>query len=156
VEAAREGKVALVFGREDNGLTNEELGLCMHIIRIPSSPAYKSLNVAQAAMVCCYEIFVASGLSEPRTEGSPEASADLRERMCAMWRETILKTGFVEENKADHMMYGLRRIFGRGALTVKDVNILMGVARQALWAAAGARGRKGGGSPGWPAKGGAH
>jgi len=132
---AASGRVAFVFGREDNGLTNEELALCTHLIQIPSSPAHASLNMAQAVMVCCYELFVAAGSYEPPREKSDAAPSELRERMFALWRETLLQIGFMESDKADHMMLGLRRILARGALTIDDVRILMGMARQAAWAA---------------------
>lgn len=135
LEAAQNGKTAIVFGREDDGLTNEELSLCTQIMQIPTMEEYKSLNVAQAVMICCYEIFVASRSYGPSPEKTGEAPSELRERMFAMWRDTLLQIGFMEENKADHMMYGLRRILARGALTVDDVHILMGIARQANWAA---------------------
>ena len=55
--------------------------------------------------------------------------------MFAMWRDTLFQTGFMKEDKADHMMHGLRRVLSRGAVTVDDVRILMGIARQASWAA---------------------
>ena len=129
------GRVALVFGREDNGLENEELALCTQIIRIPTTEEYTSLNLAQAVMICCYELFVAHADYEAPEEKSPEASSELRERMFAMWRDTLLKIGFVKEDKADHMMHGLRRILSRGELTEDDVRILMGIARQSSWAA---------------------
>ncbi|MFC1452869.1 RNA methyltransferase [Verrucomicrobiota bacterium] len=134
LDAADGGKSAMVFGREDNGLTNEELALCTQIIQIPTTDDFPSLNLAQAVMICLYEIYVASGAYEGPTEKSEEAPSDLRERMFAMWRETLLEIGFMKEDKADHMMYGLRRVLARGARTVDDVNILMGIARQAAWA----------------------
>ena len=132
--AVAKGKVALVFGREDNGLSNEELALCTHIIQIPTTEAHKSINLAQAVMICCYELYAAAGLYEPPGEKAPPAPSELRERMFEMWRETLLEIGFMEEDKADHMMMGLRRIFGRGVETLDDVNIMMGVARQSQWA----------------------
>lgn len=134
LDAARTGRAAVVFGREDNGLTNEELALCTQIIQIPTTEEYRSLNVAQAVMVCCYELFVANASYQAPQEKSSEAPSDLRERMFTMWRNTLLRIGFMKEDKADHMMQGLRRIFSRGALTVDDVRILMGIARQADWA----------------------
>jgi len=134
LEAAGTGKVALVFGREDNGLSNEELELATQIIRIPTTPEYPSLNLAQAVMVCCYELFVANGTYEPPVEKTPEAPSELRERMFAMWDDTLMKIGFMKDDKEDHMMLGLRRILSRGPLTVDDVRILMGIARQTLWA----------------------
>ena len=135
LDVAQYGTAALVFGREDKGLSNEELALCTQIIQIPSHPEYPSLNVAQAVLICCYEIFLATATYEPPVEKSEEAPSHLRERMFTMWRETLLCIGFMAEDKADHMMYGIRRILSRGTLTVDDVRILMGIARQSMWAA---------------------
>ncbi|MCE9615336.1 MAG: RNA methyltransferase [Lentisphaerae bacterium] len=135
LEAAQANRVALLFGPEDNGLSNEDLALCTQIITIPSSSSYESLNVSQAVLVCAYELFVASGGYEPPQEKAPEANSALRERMFAMWQEMLLKVGFMEPDKADHMMLGVRRIFARGPLTTDDVRILMGVARQVTWVA---------------------
>lgn len=135
LSSARTGKVAMVFGREDNGLSNNELALCTQIIQIPTTAEFPSLNVAQAAMICCYELFVAAGRYEGPDEKTGEAPSALRERMFDIWRETLLAVGFMKDDKTDHMMMGLRRILSRGMLTVDDVHILMGMARQALWAA---------------------
>jgi tRNA/rRNA methyltransferase len=134
IEAAHGGRVALVFGREDNGLSNDELAVCTHLVRIPTASRNVSLNVAQAAAVCLYEFFVASGAYEAPREKSPEASSALRERMFLIWRQALLDIGFMEEEKADHMMLALRRILSRGPLTEDDVRILMGMAKQASWA----------------------
>jgi len=135
LESAAKGKVALVFGRENSGLTNEELAICTNLIQIPSSPDYPSLNIAQAVMICCYECYVAHGTFVPAEEMSPECPVATREQMFKMWREMLIEIGFMKEEKADHMMLGLRRIFGRAPLTEDDVRILMGVARQTMWKA---------------------
>ena len=135
LEAAGSAPVALVFGREDKGLSNEEIALCTQIIRIPSHPAYLSLNLAQAVMICAYELFVAAQIFEPPTEKSPEAPSALRERLFEAWRHTLLEIGFMEPEKADHMMLGLRRVWSRGKMTTDDVNILLGIARQMNWRA---------------------
>lgn len=134
VESAARGKVALVFGREDNGLTNEELTICTQIIQIPTSEHYTSLNLAQAVLICCYEVFISTGKYEPPQEKSEEAPSRQRERMFEIWRETLLKIGFMDEEKSNHMMLGLRRILSRGAVSVDDINIMMGIARQTQWA----------------------
>ncbi|MDI6774129.1 MAG: RNA methyltransferase [Verrucomicrobiota bacterium] len=143
LEGTVNGRVALVFGREDNGLSNDELAVCNHVIRIPSTEEYPSLNVAQAVLVCAYEVYTASARYSPPREKSPDASSALKERMIAMWRQMLLDIGFMKPEKADHMMLGLRRIFGRGAQTTDDVRILMGVARQAEWVAAAVNGAAG-------------
>ncbi len=134
LQAAQTGRVALVFGPEDDGLSNEDLAACTQIIRIPSSPDYSSLNLAQAVLICCYEIFLASGAVEPPVELSPEASSAMREKMFELWREGLMSIGFMKGDKADHMMMGLRRILSRGKLTEKDVRIMVGIARQVQWA----------------------
>jgi tRNA/rRNA methyltransferase len=135
LQQAAAGLVAVVFGPEDKGLSNEELALCTQIIQIPSSPRYLSLNLAQAVMICGYELYVASGAFQPVSERSAQAPSELRERMFDMWRKTLVDIGFMKDDKADHMMMGLRRILSRGKLTVNDVHILMGIARQAQWCA---------------------
>ncbi len=131
---SEKAKVALVFGPEDNGLSNDDLMLCTHMMRIPSSEKYSSLNLSQAVMVCCYELYVMSGLWEPVVEKSPEAPSVMRERMYDLWRAALLSIGFMKEDKADHMMFGLKRALGRGTLTVNDIRILTGMARQTRWA----------------------
>lgn len=135
LESATAHRIALVFGREDKGLFNEELALCSHIIQIPSSALYTSLNLSHAVFVCCYEIFCTAGVFQPSEESAPEADSELRERMFTMWRTMMTETEFVHDQKLDHMMMGLRRIFNRGKLTVPDCKILMGLARQSVWVA---------------------
>lgn len=130
---AETGKTALVFGREDKGLLNDEVGLCTHLVRIPVDSAYTSINLAQAVVICAYELFSACGNYEPPQEKSPPATAAEKSRLMELWRETMLKIGFMEEEKADHMMQGFQRIFSRGVKTSADVRILMGVSRQTAW-----------------------
>jgi tRNA/rRNA methyltransferase len=131
--ASRAGKVALVFGPEDNGLSNEEIAICTRLMRIPSSSVYPSLNLSHAVMVCAYELFMAAGEFELPPEKSPEAVTAKKERMFAMWERMLLQIGFMEPDKAAHMMQGVRRILTRGRLSDDDVRILMGIARQMEW-----------------------
>lgn len=133
--AARTNKVALVFGTEDNGLSNEELTACSRLIQIPSSPAYPSLNLSHAVTICAYELYMAGGTHAPIQERAPLATAEMKARLFALWEQALLEIGFMEPEKARHMMLGIRRIFARGILTEADVRILMGMARQTRWAA---------------------
>jgi len=132
---AAQGPVAYVFGREDNGLSNAELQLCQRVVQIPTHAQTPSLNLSQAVLLCCYELFLAGGDYLPPVEKSPLAEGQLRERMFAIWESLLLDIGFMKPDKADHMMQGIRRVMGRGALTSDDVRIMMGVARQMGWAA---------------------
>lgn len=131
---ASHGEVALLFGREDNGLENDEVQLCTHLIRIPSAPDYRSINLAQAAMICMYELYSAASVYSPPDEKSPPVNARHRQRLFEIWRDVMLEIGFMKEDKADHMMQGFGRIFSRGIRTEDDANIMLGVARQAQWA----------------------
>jgi tRNA/rRNA methyltransferase len=136
------GRVALVFGREDKGLLNDEIGQCTHLIRIPVHPAYTSLNLAQAVLLCCYELYCALGAYEPPVEKSAPAVAAHKLKLMEMWRRMLLLIGFMKEDKADHMMQGVQRVFSRGVYSEDDVAIMMGVARQADWAARNGPGAK--------------
>lgn len=129
-----QGSVAIVFGREDKGLLNEEIAQCTHLVKIPTANEYSSLNLSQAVMILCYELFLAQGKFDTIKEKSERATAELRERMFDMWRDYLLSIGFMEEPKADHMMAAIRRILSRGAITENDVTIMMGVIRQSRWA----------------------
>jgi len=135
VRIAANGNVALVFGREDKGLSNEEVSFCTHLVRIPTADTYVSLNLAQAVMVCSYELFLACDHYEEPQEKSALAPAAHRIKLMEMWRLMLLKIGYMNDEKADHMMQGFQRIFTRGAVTEDDIHILMGVARQVGWAA---------------------
>ena len=133
LESAENHKIAIVFGREDKGLSNEELSLCSHIIQIPSSEIYPSLNLSQAVYVCCYELFKQSKIFIPSSEKCDEASSELKERMFKIWEKMLIDTNFTHKEKLNHMMLGIRRIFNRGKLTTTDTKILMGIAKQAIW-----------------------
>jgi tRNA/rRNA methyltransferase len=135
LKLAAHGRVALVFGREDKGLNNEEIGICTHLIRVPVHPEYASLNLSQAVLLCCYELYSALGTYEPPVEKSVPASAAQKLKLLEKWRAMLLTIGFMKEDKADHMMQGVQRIFSRGTFSEDDVAIMMGVARQADWAA---------------------
>ena len=135
LKLASHGRVALVFGREDKGLNNEEIGICTHLIRVPVHPEYASLNLSQAVLLCCYELYSALGTYEPPVEKSVPASASQKLKLLEKWRAMLLTIGFMKDDKADHMMQGVQRIFSRGTFSEDDVAIMMGVARQADWAA---------------------
>lgn len=138
LDSAAHHKTALVFGREDKGLFNDEIAVCTHIINIPSSELYRSLNLSHAVMICCYELFLLANDAsyKPPEECSPEADGKMRARLYDAWSAMMLETEFCEKEKLNHMMLGLRRIFSRGKLTDNDVKILLGIAKQSRWVAA--------------------
>lgn len=132
---ARGAPVAVVFGPEDKGMGLDELKLATHLIRIPSHSEYTSLNLSQSVMLVAHEVFQASGTYSPSEDPVPPASFEFRERMLGVWEEAMTDIRFCTPEKRPHMMLGLRRIFTRGELSENDVKILMGLARQASWAA---------------------
>jgi len=134
--AAKQGKVALILGPEDHGLSNKDLEHCQLLVDIPSHPEYRSLNVAQAAVVCLYEFYVAA--LEPRGEDAfQRAKGEDIERLFDIMKPTLLKIGFLDSENPDHMLLAFRRIFGRTGLEEKDVRILTGMFRQIQWYAKG-------------------
>ncbi len=142
LKLAANGRVALVFGREDQGLSNDEIGCCTHLIRVPTDSEYGSLNLSQAVLLCCYELYTALGSYEPPVEKSAPVVAAHKLKMLERWRDMLLEIGFMKEDKADHMMQGVQRIFSRGIFSRDDAAIMMGVARQAEWAARQGKNRK--------------
>ncbi|MGH7829297.1 MAG: RNA methyltransferase [Candidatus Binatia bacterium] len=132
VAAARSGKAALVFGPEDHGLSNDNLQHCQQLIAIPTHPSYSSLNVAQAVMICLYEVFLAS-LDETPQETISRASAENVERLFDKMERCLLKIGFLDSQNPKHILLAFRRILGRAGLEEKDVRILIGLFRQIEW-----------------------
>ena len=135
VAAAEANRVALVFGPEDSGLANDDLRLCHRLVTIPTDSTYTSLNVAQAVLLCCYEVFVAQG--EAAAPPRPLAIAERQELMYEKLKSALLKIGFLHGDNPDHIMFALRRILGRAGLEDRDVRILLGMARQIEWYASG-------------------
>ena len=130
--AAKQGKIALIFGPEDHGLSNKDLEHCQLLVDIPSHPDYRSLNVAQAAVVCLYELYVAT-LTTPADDAIQRAEAESIERLFDIMRHALLKIGFLDSENPEHMLLAFRRIFGRAGLEDKDVRILTGMFRQIEW-----------------------
>ena len=136
VAAASTNRVALVFGPEDSGLTNEDLCFCHRLVTIPADPAYSSLNVAQAVLLCCYEVFIAAQ-EEVSVSSRALAVAERQELMYEKLKSALLKIGFLHGDNPDHIMFALRRVLGRAGLEDRDVRILLGMARQIEWYASG-------------------
>ncbi len=140
---AAQAPVAIVFGREDQGLHNDEIAQCTHLVRIPVDEAYQSLNLSQALLIVAYEIYTATGTYvSPVEEAVPLATQATKETLSTKWRNAMLDIGFMDEQKADHMMQGFQRIFSRGVKTDPDARILLGAAHQMSWAGKTARGKE--------------
>jgi tRNA/rRNA methyltransferase len=130
-------KIAMIFGREDRGLTNRELKLCNRLITIPTAPEYPSLNLAQAVVVVAYELMMAASTSTTNAAVPQFVSASTSDAMLARMADALISIGFLPGDNPDHIMFALREIFGRSGLTPREVEILNGMARQMRWAAEG-------------------
>lgn len=137
--AATGGPVALLFGRENSGLTNEELERCNYLVHIPSNPDYSSLNVAAAVQVLAYELLMGVRGEAPRedvpgqevpydlTEEFPPASADEMAGLYEHFERALQAIEFLDPANPRQLMRRLRRLFNRSRLDKMEVNILRGI-----------------------------
>jgi tRNA/rRNA methyltransferase len=123
--------IGLVFGSEREGLTNEELSLCHLFVKIPSSEVFPSLNLSQAVMILCYEMFLISGEVQDRLPLL--ASSEQLERMFEHMENTLIRVGFLDSKHPRRIMGVLRRMFGRSQLDEREVRILQGIWSQMDW-----------------------
>lgn len=122
--------VALVFGRERTGLTNDELQKCHYHVAIPANPEYSSLNLAMAVQTLCYEVrmrWLQEQTPEPEEERTDYPSAEQLEGFYQHLQQTLLKTGFISEEHPGHVMSKLRRLFNRARPEAIELNILRGI-----------------------------
>ena len=96
---------------------------------------YTSLNLSQAVLVACYELFAASGRYVPPHEKAPPAPQAQKAQLNKNWAAMLREIGFMKEEQTDHFMQGFQRVFSRGVVTKDDAALMLGVARQAVWAA---------------------
>jgi len=119
--------VALLFGAETSGLTNDELARCQLMVRIPVNPEYTSLNLASAVQLIAYELRLAAGQGEC---GAPEvvpASAEHVEGYFKQLEETLTEIEFLHGQHSTKLMHKLRRLYARARLELEEVNILRGI-----------------------------
>jgi len=125
-------KVAFLFGREDRGLTNEELQRCNLHVHIPANEEYSSLNIAMAVQVICYELRMSSiggglGGDDMAEWDQPKATSDDVERYFIHLEQTLTDIGFLKEGAEKQLMTRLRRLYSRSRLDEMEVNILRGI-----------------------------
>lgn len=131
-ELAQETRVAMVFGREDSGLSNAEMDKCHYLSHIPSNPTYSSLNISQAVQVFAYECLMATDLkSVHQKQGYRHklASSDQLEGFYDHLFDALQDIGFLDPSKNARFMRRMRRLFNRSQLDVKEVDILRGILR---------------------------
>ncbi len=124
-------RVALLFGPEDAGLTNDELRLCHLVVNIPTAE-FKSLNLSHAVMILCYEIFAWHSDMDERFTSRLATSREL-EGMYGQVRDILVKIGFLNPQNPEYWMMHIRRLFSRTGLLAKEVKIVRGICRQMAW-----------------------
>lgn len=129
VNVPAETEVAIVLGRENSGLTNEELELCQLLVTIPTNPDFSSLNIAAAAQVLCYEIRLAASLDKVQEDepDSPLATSAERDGLFTHFEEALTEIEFLKPDNPGQLMRRLRRLFTRTGLERLEVNILRGI-----------------------------
>ncbi|MGZ5035923.1 MAG: RNA methyltransferase [Usitatibacter sp.] len=126
--AAEGGRVALVFGNETFGLTNEELARCRMLAMIPANPDYASLNLAAAVQVACYEVSVAAALhAPPRAVAHEPATVAETEALFEHWEAAMVASGFLDPAQPKRLMERMRRLFARAGLEREEVKLLRGM-----------------------------
>ncbi|HLZ19950.1 MAG TPA: RNA methyltransferase [Smithellaceae bacterium] len=131
---SQKNSIALLFGPEDTGLANEQLRLCHSVVTIPTSREFSSLNLSQAVMILCYEIFVAeTAASEAGTATPKLALSSELEGMYGQIRELLSEVGFLNPENPEYWMLDVRRFFSKSNLTSREVKIVRGIVRQLAW-----------------------
>lgn len=126
---------ALIFGREDRGLSNQELNYAQRFIRIPSSDNYPSLNLASAVGICCYELAQYSAPPTPTPSTTHDlASLDIVETYYQQLESLLLDIGYLYPHTATTRMAKFRQLYNRAHLQTQEVAMLRGILRQIEWA----------------------
>jgi tRNA/rRNA methyltransferase len=126
-----DNSMAVLFGPEDRGLENDELRYCHNLVTI-STAGFSSLNLAQAVMIVCYEIFRAAGARDPEFHPRLANTHEL-EGMYGHLKDALIKIDFVNRDNPDYWMNNFRRFFARVGLTAKEVRLIRGICRQINW-----------------------
>ena len=123
------GKVALVFGRERSGLTNDELSQCTHHMNVPTNPEYSSLNLAMAVQTLTYELRMQylEANQQPEAEDTEYPRMEELELFYEHLEKTLLGTGFIIKQHPGQVLLKLKRLFARARPDATELNILRGI-----------------------------
>ncbi len=131
VALSQENEIALLFGPEDTGLTNDDLRFCQTVVTIPTV-GFKSLNLSHAVMILCYELLMARMGEETKPTPKLAGSREL-EGMYIQLKAVLQAIGFLNPENPDYWMMHIRRLFARTTLQAREVKILRGICRQIEW-----------------------
>jgi len=137
--ATNHGQIAIVFGPERTGLDNEHLAFCTHRVWLEANPAYPSLNLAQALMVCAYTLrqTLKQASDEPKWMVNREEIAQFADpaaiaAMLDHWREGLEAIGYLDPKNPKKLMPRLQALFARSRLHKEEIDLLRGIAKQML------------------------
>ena len=130
IPISQNNRIALLFGSEKWGLTNDDLRFCDYIVTIPTD-GFASLNLAQSVMILCYEIAMAG--REDHIFHPKRASVHELENMYNHLQQVFLEIGFLKPDNPDYWMRNVRNLLGRIGLLSKEVQLIRGLCRQFLW-----------------------
>jgi len=131
--AKAEGPVALLFGSEKFGLSNEDMSYCHWLMRIPTREEHGSMNLGQAVAVSLYEIIRNPAAVRLKPEAKPAASAEEMERVTALLEEVLEHSGYVQARVAESTKMKIRRLVRRMELNSHDAEVWLGMLRQIKW-----------------------
>ncbi|MEO8099615.1 MAG: TrmJ/YjtD family RNA methyltransferase [Acidobacteriota bacterium] len=125
--------VALLFGSEKFGLSNEDMAHCHWLMRIPTREAHESMNLGQAVAVCLYEILRNPAAAKAKPEKKLLAPAEDVERVTQILAEILQHSGYIKERTGESMHLKLRRMLRRMDLNTHDAKLWLGMLRQIQW-----------------------
>jgi tRNA/rRNA methyltransferase len=131
VSISEQNRIAILFGPEDRGLTNEDIRNCDFLVNIPTAD-FSSLNLAQAVMITCYELFRYTS-EKPKKSLPRLANRFELEAMYEVLTGVLIRISFINPQNPDYFMNNLRQFFARLPLRAKEVQIIRGICRQVDW-----------------------
>jgi TrmH family RNA methyltransferase len=132
-EALQTGRVALLFGSEKFGLSNEDLSHCHWLLRIPTRAEHESMNLGQAVAVCLYELIRSEQAAAAEPREVREATAEQRELFTELLLDLLRESGYLNPITAESSELKLRRMVSRLHLTEADAYVWFGIIRQIRW-----------------------
>lgn len=125
--------VALLFGSEKFGLSNEHMSHCHWLLRIPTRVEHGSMNLGQAVATCLYELRRDAAVATQRFPATAPVSAEDNERLTALLLDALTRSGYVQQSTAGSTELKLRRLVRRLGIPASDAETWLGILRQILW-----------------------
>ena len=125
--------VALLFGSEKFGLSNDDMSYCHWLMRIPSREEHASMNLGQAVALCLYEIIRSPAAAKAKPEAKQAAQAEELDRLTILLEEVLEHSGYVHARVEESTRLKTRRLIRRMNLNAHDAEVWLGMLRQVLW-----------------------